>query len=143
MIKSMTAFARVQGEGEWGSVVCELRSINHRYLETVVRLPDSLYALEAPIRDFIRRYVKRGKVELHLRYQPSESSGNSITINSSLAKQIADANETIAKMVETSALTSVAPVQTMDVLRWPGVMQIKELDLEAIEGGVLKLLDKG
>jgi len=139
----MTAFARVQGEGDWGSAVCELRSVNHRYLETVVRLPENLHALEAPIRDYIRRYAKRGKVEFHLRYQPSETNGNGIIVNSSLAKQICSANETIAKMVTDNASTNVAPVQTMDVLRWPGVLQIKELDLEAIEDAVLKLLDKG
>jgi len=137
MIQSMTAFARTQGQGQWGSAVCELRSINHRYLELVVRLPETLHALEASMRECIRRHIKRGKIECHLRFQPGDVSGAGITINHHLAEQLCNANEIIAQK-----LKQAAPVSTMDILHWPGILQIAEIDLEVIQDQVLVLLDK-
>lgn len=137
MIQSMTAFARTEGQGQWGSAVCELRSINHRYLELVVRLPETLHALEAPMRECIRHHIKRGKIECHLRFQPGDVSGAGITINHHLAEQLCNANEIIAQK-----LKQAAPVSTMDILHWPGILQIAEIDLEVIQDQVLVLLDK-
>src|SRR5688572_26737095 len=132
MIQSMTAFARGQTEGSWGSAVCELRSINHRYLELIVRLPDNLHELEAPMRESLRRFIKRGKIECHLRFQPGDVSGSEITINHHLAEQLCKANETVAELLNQKAMVKVASVQTMDILRWPGILQIAEVDLEII-----------
>lgn len=137
MIQSMTAFARTQAEGAWGSAVCELRSINHRYLELVVRLPENLHILEGPMRERIRQFIKRGKIECQLRYQPGDVSGSAITINKSLAEHLCEASETIAGM-----LKHAAPVNTMDILHWPGILQIAEVDLEQIQDQVLMLLEK-
>jgi uncharacterized protein (TIGR00255 family) len=142
MIQSMTAFARGQGQGQWGSAVCELRSINHRYLELIVRVPENLHVLEGPMRECIRKYVKRGKVECHLRYQPGDVSGSEITINMPLAEHLCKANETIAGMLTNAAFTVAAPVSTMDILHWPGILQIAEVDLEIIEDEVIRLLEK-
>lgn len=137
MIQSMTAFSRTQSQGEWGSAVCELRSINHRYLELVVRLPDNLHELEVVIRERIRNHIKRGKIEFNLRYQPGDVAGTEITINKHLAEKICHANEEIAKM-----LKAPAPINTMGILQWPGILQIAELDLEKIEDEVVELLEK-
>jgi len=142
MIQSMTAFARGQGQGKWGSAVCELRSINHRYLELIVRVPENLHVLEGPMRECIRQYVKRGKLECHLRYQPGDVSGSEITINMPLAAHLCKANETIAELLTHSAFTVPAPVSTMDILHWPGILQIAEVDLELIEDEVIRLLAK-
>jgi uncharacterized protein (TIGR00255 family) len=138
MIQSMTAFARVQSQGDWGSAVCEMRSVNHRYLELIVRLPDNLHELEAPIRECMRRFLKRGKVECHLRYQPGDGAGSGMTINTRLAEQICQASVTVANI-----LRNPAPVNTMDILHWPGILQMAELDLEKIEDEILKMLEKG
>jgi uncharacterized protein (TIGR00255 family) len=137
MIQSMTAFARAQGQGAWGSAVCEIRSINHRYLELGVRLPDTLQALEAAMRERVRYYIRRGKIECNLRFQPGDVSGAEITINHHLAEELCKANAVIAKMA-----AHAAPINTMDVLRWPGILQIAEIDLEAIQDEVIKLLEK-
>ncbi len=138
MIQSMTAFARSQGQGAWGSAVCELRSINHRYLELSVRMPETLHALEAQMRERIRHYIRRGKIECNIRFQPGDVSGAAITINHHLAKELCKANEVIAKM-----LTNAAPVNPMDVLRWPQILQIAEADLETIQDEIIQLLEKG
>lgn len=137
MIQSMTAFARAQGQGKWGSAVCEIRSINHRYLELGVRMPDTLHGLEAQMRERIRHYIRRGKIECYLRYQPGDVAGAEITINTHLAQEICKATDVVAKM-----LTSAAPVNTVEVLQWPGILQIAELDLEAISDAVMELLEK-
>lgn len=137
MIQSMTAFSRIQGQGEWGSVVCELRSINHRYLEMILRLPEALHALETPMRESIRHHIKRGKIECYLRFQPNDKLGVGITINHSLADQLCHASEAIAQK-----LKSAAPVNPMDILNWPGIFQMAEMDLETIQDQVLILLEK-
>lgn len=137
MIQSMTAFARAQTQGKWGSAVCELRSINHRYLELVIRLPETLNEFESAIRERIRQSIKRGKIELHLRYQPGDAAAPEITINLPLAERLCEANKTIARL-----LKNPAPVSTMDILHWPGILQIAEVDLEVIEDKILELLDQ-
>ena len=58
MIYSMTAFSRMQSQGDWGSLVCEIRSINHRYLEMGFHLPDAIRVLEMPIREQIKEQIK-------------------------------------------------------------------------------------
>lgn len=135
MIQSMTAFARAQSQGTWGSAVCELRSINHRYLELFVRLPDNLHSLEASVRECVREHIKRGKIECYFRYQPGEANGAEIIINHHQAEQLCKANEKIAQF-----LKQPAPVDTMEILRWPGILQIAELDLETIEDELIKIL---
>lgn len=135
MIQSMTAFARAQSQGTWGSAVCELRSINHRYLELFVRLPENLHSLEAAVRECIREHIKRGKIECYFRYQPGEANGTEIIINHRLAEQLCQANEKIAQL-----LPRPAPVDTMEILRWPGILQIAELDLEMIQDAIVTLL---
>ncbi len=67
MTSSMTAFARQQSEHEWGTLVWEIRSVNHRYLEPSFRMPDSLRHLEGPLREQLRSSVQRGKVDAWLK----------------------------------------------------------------------------
>jgi len=138
MIQSMTAFARTQSQGEWGSAVCELRSINHRYLELSVRMPDALQALEAQMRERIRHHIRRGKIECTIRFQPGDVTGPAITINHHLAEELCKATDVIAKM-----LTHAAPINPMDVLRWPQILQMAEVDVETIQEEIITLLDKG
>ncbi len=135
MIHSMTAFARTQGQGHWGTAVCEIRSINHRYLELIVRMPDNLHELEAPIRECIRDHLKRGKIECHIRYQPGDVSGTSLTINTHFAKELIRAHQNIADL-----LTNIAPINMTDILRWPGILQIAEVDLEVIQDQMIQLV---
>lgn len=138
MIQSMTAFSRMQGQGTWGSAVCELRSINHRYLEMSVRLPETLHELEVSMRERIRHHIKRGKIECHVRYIPSDVIGNEIIINTHLAAQLCRATDTVAQM-----LKHAAPVNTMDILHWPGILQMAEVDLETIQDEMLQILEQG
>jgi uncharacterized protein (TIGR00255 family) len=137
MIQSMTAFARTQQQGNWGSIVCELRSINHRYLEIFFRLPDSLHELEASMRERIRHHVKRGKIECFLRYQAADESVVEVKLNNQLVEKLSRATSTIA-----AGLTNSAPINPMDILRWPGVLQTDTVDLEVVQAEVVHLLEQ-
>ena len=84
MMLSMTAFARQQLEQDWGSLTWEIRSVNHRYLETSVRVPETFRRLEIVIRETVRKRLSRGKVECQLRYQSVENSTTEINLNQNL-----------------------------------------------------------
>jgi uncharacterized protein (TIGR00255 family) len=138
MIHSMTAFARAESQGEWGSLVCEMRSINHRYLEMSLHLPDMLRVLEMPLRERVRHVIKRGKIECAIRYQPSmKVEEELVSINTTLAQALCQASEKIASFLKTSA-----PVSSTDILRFPGVLETKETNVDVVQGQVVNLIDQ-
>lgn len=139
MIYSMTAFSRVQSQGEWGSLTCEMRSINHRYLEVSLHLPEILRVLEMPMREMLRKQIKRGKIECAMRYQPSPSAEQAfVSINAPLAKALCEASQSIS-----SFMINPAPVSPSDILRFPGVLETQESDIKKLQEEVLHLLEKG
>ncbi|MFB0954646.1 MAG: YicC/YloC family endoribonuclease, partial [Aeromonadaceae bacterium] len=69
MIHSMTGYARKEFKGDWGTAVWEIRSVNQRYLETYLRLPEQLRGLEPILRERFRKHLERGKVECNLRFE--------------------------------------------------------------------------
>lgn len=134
---SMTGFARAQSQGDCGLVTCELRSINHRYLDISLHVPDVLRELESTLRDQIRHHIKRGKIECYIRYQSSDAAGAEMKVNMHMAKQLCDVSEKISQL-----LKNPAPVNTIEMMRWPGILQIEELDLEKIEDELTKVMEK-
>ena len=136
MIQSMTAFAREATQGDFGHLICEIRSINHRYLEVSIYLPDALRALEMPIREQIRKYLNRGKVECNFRYQMVATDDTAMTLNKSLAKALCRASEELSAMLHTPA-----PVQPASLLRFPGVFEKREVDVSEIQNEVLLLVE--
>ncbi len=125
---SMTAFCRKQVELEQGTLIWELRSVNHRYLEISVRLPETLRNLEPAIRKTVRGRVKRGKVDCGLRFRESEASPNELRLNSPALENLAVACGKIRDSFGDSSLPS-----SLDILRWPGVVDAEtgeDSDLE-------------
>ena len=138
MIYSMTAFSRAQNEGAAGSLVCEIRSINHRYLEMSLHLPEGLRALEMPIRDLIRQHVKRGKIECVVKYQAdAKSKSSEFIVNSQLAQALQAASQKIAAI-----FVNTSPSSLMDILRFPGVLVTEEADLSQLQSQVFALLEQ-
>src|SRR3977135_756237 len=78
MIASMTGFARRETAGEWGTLVCELRSVNHRFLEAGFRLPDELRAAEGELRARLTRQLRRGKVDCTITYRRPPDAGGAL-----------------------------------------------------------------
>ena len=137
MILSMTAFSREQSQGEWGSLTCEVRSINHRYLEISLHLSEALRMFEMPIREYIRKKVQRGKIECSLRYRPSADAGNAFIVNQVLAKELVRACEEVSAL-----LRNPAPISASDVVRYPGVLDSKEADQGMLQVEVMQLVEK-
>jgi len=134
MTSSMTAFSRQQQEQEWGSLTWEIRSVNHRYLETSVRLPESLRALENGVREAVRKRLTRGKVECALRFQSEAKVSSDLHLNTKLIQQLVQANIEIQQITGTSVSLS-----NMEVLRWPGVIEEQDFDKTSIEKQALNL----
>jgi uncharacterized protein (TIGR00255 family) len=134
MMLSMTAFARQQLEQDWGSLTWEIRSVNHRYLETSVRVPETFRRLEIVIRETVRKRLSRGKVECQLRYQSVENSTTEINLNQNLVFKLLNANKEIEEMTGSSGSLS-----NMEILRWPGVVSDQQMDTASIDKQAIRL----
>lgn len=137
MIHSMTAFARVEKRLDEATLIWELKSVNHRYLEVSPRLPDAFRDLEGPLREQCRKALGRGKVEVGLRYQLKGGDG-SLTLNEELVQQLAVAVRRVGDI-----MLHPAPVDVAEILRFPGVLQGMESDLSGLSKAALTLLDEG
>ena len=131
---SMTAFSRQQSEQEWGSLTWEIRSVNHRYLEVSLRLPDLFRGLENSIRGAVRKKLSRGKIECQLRYKAGESFQSELHLNRALIQKLIQANMEIEQLTGASTVLS-----STEILRWPGVIQDQEFDITAIEKPAFEL----
>jgi uncharacterized protein (TIGR00255 family) len=112
----MTAFARSECTEEWGALVWELRSVNHRYLEPGFRMPDTFRFLESPLREQLRKLLSRGKVDCTLQFQPMVNR-EALTVDAELARRYVRAAETI-----NGFLSAPAPLSAADFLFRPGVL---------------------
>ncbi|MGE0080446.1 MAG: YicC/YloC family endoribonuclease [Thiohalomonadaceae bacterium] len=133
----MTAFARQESAGDYGTVAVELRSVNHRYLEVSVRLPEELRALEGAVRERIAAALARGKVDCSIRFSPAPALAGQLTLNHALASTLAQLSREVDGLVY-----DAAPVHSLDILRWPGVLQAPAPDLERLHADALALLDR-
>ena len=137
MMLSMTAFSRQQLEQDWGSLTWEIRSVNHRYLETSFRLPEAFRSLENAVREIARKRLNRGKVECQLRYQAVESSQSELQLNNELVLKLMHANSEIQDLAGTSS-----PLSSMELLRWPGVIMDRQIDFKVLQSEALQLFEK-
>ncbi|MBW5892878.1 YicC/YloC family endoribonuclease [Pectobacterium sp. S5] len=135
MIRSMTAYARREIKGNWGSAAWELRSVNQRYLETYLRLPEQFRSLEPVARERIRARLTRGKIECNLRFELDPSAQSALILNEKLAKQLVNAANWVKMQSDEGEINPV------DILRWPGVMSAEEQDLDAISAELLTALE--
>jgi uncharacterized protein (TIGR00255 family) len=136
MIRSMTGFARRERQGPWGTLACEIRSVNHRYLELSLRLPEDLRGLEGDARQAVSAALRRGKVDVgvYLRGQPAPTG--TLEINRALVDQLARTARDLAGIAD----SSLAAVSPLELLRWPGVIREPEKDLQPVQAAALELL---
>ncbi|MEM0955634.1 MAG: YicC/YloC family endoribonuclease [Pseudomonadota bacterium] len=136
-IHSMTAFARETDEGDAVSLAVEIRSVNHRYLDTIFKLPEGLRSLEASLRDALQRQLSRGKVEVQFRWQDIQSGDQPLVIDRARLAQLRDALDTIAEAAPTST-----PPSALEVLAWPGVIDAAKEDADTIKARALSLFER-
>jgi len=120
----MTAFARVQESNEAGTITWEIRSVNHRYLETGFKLPEDFRYLEPEIRKRVAQHLSRGKIDLGLRYRVEESVQGAISLNEALVLKLREVEQEVLNIVHEGNKLSVS-----DILSWPGVISDLERDL--------------
>jgi uncharacterized protein (TIGR00255 family) len=118
MIASMTGFARRETSGAFGTLVCELRSVNHRFLEAGFRLPDELRVAEGELRTRLAKQLRRGKVDCTVSYRRAQGASNAIEVDQAALERVLAA----VKVVSRSLLASDS-VSALEVLRWPGVLR--------------------
>ena len=134
MIRSMTAFAAGERSTEWGTLACELRAVNHRFLELGTRMPEELRSVEPALRERISAKVSRGKVDLGLRLRSVEGGGE-LQLNRALLTQLQGlAGELRGGFPELRASLT-------ELLQFPGVLQSRGVDPAALQAEVLTLLD--
>ena len=136
MICSMTAFARADRPLEGYGLVWEIKAVNHRYLEISPRLPDALRSLENAVRERCRKALARGKVEVTLRYQQDASDAD-LELNEPLVKQLSEISRRVGDLVQ-----HPGQVNPMEILRHPGVLSTRELDVDLLQRESLTLLDE-
>jgi len=134
----MTGFARREAKFPWGTVIWEIRSVNHRYLEPHFRLPEDFREIEPALRDSMRKMLQRGKIESSLTIQWEQENDAELGINLARVEQLAKATQQINAALGDSA----APVNALELLKWPGVIQKQEIDRAAIQKSVLALFQE-
>ncbi len=132
----MTAFARVQESNEAGSVTWEIRSVNHRYLEPSLKLPDDFRGLEPEIRKLVARYLTRGKVDVGLRYKIDAGQQSAIALNEEIVGRLREVEQQVLNIVHEGSKLSVA-----DILGWPGVIADVERDFSPLYALALSSLE--
>lgn len=136
MIHSMTAFARAEQAVDHGTLSWEIRSVNHRYLEPHLRLPDAFRELEGAVREALRKGLSRGKVECTLRFA-EEAAGRSMQVDTERASQLIAAAESVAALIK-----QPAPLNPLEILGWPGVLVGDSADPQALNSAALQLFNQ-
>jgi uncharacterized protein (TIGR00255 family) len=135
MIRSMTAFASGERTTPWGTLGCELRAVNHRFLELGVRLPDELRTLEPALRERISAGVGRGKVDLSLRLRPAEG-GEALHVNARMIGQLSEL------ALDLQPRFPAMRIEFSRLLQFPGVLQTGGIDPQALQPDALQLIDQ-
>jgi uncharacterized protein (TIGR00255 family) len=135
MLRSMTAFASAEADTGHGALSIELRSVNHRYLELGLRLPEELRSLEPVVRERVAARLSRGKVDLGVRYKPATANEAGITLDEELVGRLSETAQALA------ARFPQLNVDFVSLLGWPGVMLDRDTDQESLRAEALALLD--
>jgi uncharacterized protein (TIGR00255 family) len=137
MIHSMTAFARKEKQAEWGDATWELRSINHRYLEISLSLPEPLSYLEPLIRKQSSQHLQRGRLDVRLRYKPPANKANPIEIDEDLANAMIQAYAQVARLAQSSH-----PLNPNELLRWPHLFKLPDIAYASLESDLIALFSE-
>ncbi len=136
MIRSMTGFARVERQYEFGRLSWEMRSVNHRYLDFGLRLPEEFRPLESDIRTCLGQFLSRGKIEATLRFvaEPGAISSR-LELNSGLARELLVVHEELARLMGIEQ-----PVDISQLIKWPGLIEEKRPDTAPLQEAAMELL---
>lgn len=134
MISSMTGFARREQSGPYGQLTCEIRSVNHRYLEPGFRLPEELRALESELRQTLARELRRGKVDCTIHLRGSHDAERELRVDDETVDRLLARSGEVAKRAEAHGLGAarLTVIDPIEVLRWPGVLREQTAEPESL-----------
>ncbi len=136
MIRSMTAFASTDESRDFGRLAWEVRSVNHRYLEISLRLPEEFRPLEAAFRECVTQHVKRGKIDATLRFHPSgKFAGARLGLNRDLAETLLQLHRELADATDNPQTPNL-----LNLMRWPGVIDEQTGDLQEVQAASVELM---
>ena len=136
MLRSMTAFASAESDVGVGTLSIEIRSVNHRYLELGLRLPEELRTIEPVVRERVAAKLSRGKVDLGMRYKAASADASALVVDEALVARLSDAARGMAEKFP--ALN----VDFVSVLGWPGVLIEREADQDSLRAAAFALVDE-
>jgi len=131
----MTSFASCEAEIGSYTIIWEVRSVNHRYLDVSSRLPEAFRAIEPLVREAVSKHLKRGKIECNLSYKKDKQGEQAIEINEERLNQLLNA----ASKIETG-MNHFQAMSPLDILRWPGIQAEFKEDMEPIHQAAIELL---
>ena len=136
MIRSMTGFTRVEHQCEFGRLIWEMRSVNHRFLDFGLRLPEEFRPLEADIRNCLGQFLSRGKIDATLRFiEERGTTGSRLELNTALAREVLNLHRELA-----SVASSEKQPDINKILKWPGMIEEKRPDPAPMQAAAMKLL---
>ncbi len=139
MIRSMTGFARVERQFDFGRLSWEMRSVNHRYLEFGLRLPEEFRPLEADIRKCLGHYLSRGKIDAALRFRETQgAAGSGLQLNLPLARELLNMHQELAGLASVDQTADISKL-----LHWPGLVEEKRPDPAPLQAAAMELLAEG
>jgi uncharacterized protein (TIGR00255 family) len=132
----MTGFSRIERQYEFGRLSWEMRSVNHRYLDISLRLPEEFRPLEADIRKCLGQYLSRGKIEASLRFfAVAGATGSGLELNLPLARELLKVHGDMAELAAAQQQPDIA-----EILKWPGLIEEKRPDPAPLQAAAMELL---
>jgi len=125
-LNSMTGFGRIEAQAPDGQLEIEMRSVNHRYLDLQIRLPEGFRAFEQELRQLISTSVKRGKVDTTVSFSSYQDEKHAPQLNLERAREVVAQLESVAHQI-----ANPARIDPMAVLRMPGVLEESPIDIDA------------
>lgn len=137
----MTGFARLEQSGAYGQLTCEVRSVNHRYLEPGFRLPEELRSLESELRQMLGRELRRGKVDCTIHLRGCQEAERELLVDDETVDRLLTRSSDIAKRAESKGLGEAQSlvIDPIDVLRWPGVLRQQATETESLHAACRQL----
>jgi uncharacterized protein (TIGR00255 family) len=143
MIKSMTGFSKVEMEFKEGRFNCEARSLNNRYLEINLRLPKIDYAGEQKLRELVKHYTKRGKIDITIKWERSNGESNALKVNENAVIQYIEVLNVLKKKFGLKGQLTIENVLSFrDIITYEENNSISEKILATPFENLLKKLDE-
>jgi uncharacterized protein (TIGR00255 family) len=137
MTQSMTAFGREEAQSPLGHLIWEIRSVNHRYQEISMRLPEDSRVSEPAFRQAIASVIKRGRIDAILHYQPLTPGGSESHLDHDEIRRLARWEAEVRSVIH-----DAAPLRAAEILRWPGVLGASPVNVDRLHEQALELLKK-